>query len=38
MRTLALAFVAACAIASTFDGGREPLLAWNASPSISTPT
>ena len=33
MRTLALAFVAVCAIASTFDGGREPLLVWNASAS-----
>lgn len=33
MRTLALAFVAVCAIASTFAGGREPLLVWNASAS-----
>ncbi|MBM3552684.1 MAG: S26 family signal peptidase [Alphaproteobacteria bacterium] len=33
MRTLALAFVAICAIASTFASGREPLLVWNASAS-----
>jgi conjugative transfer signal peptidase TraF len=33
MRTLALAFVAVCAIASTFARGREPLLVWNASAS-----
>ena len=33
MRTLALAFVAVCAIASTFASGREPLLVWNASAS-----
>jgi conjugative transfer signal peptidase TraF len=33
MRTLALAFVAVCAITSTFDGGRAPLLVWNASAS-----
>lgn len=33
MRTLALAFLAVCAIASTFAGGREPLLVWNASAS-----
>lgn len=33
MKTLALAFVAVCAIASTFASGREPLLVWNASAS-----
>jgi conjugative transfer signal peptidase TraF len=33
MRTLALAFVAVCAIATTFASGREPLLVWNASAS-----
>ncbi|WP_442756073.1 S26 family signal peptidase [Methylocystis sp. JAN1] len=33
MRTLALAFVAVCAITSTFASGREPLLVWNASAS-----
>ncbi len=33
MRTLALAFVAVCAIASTFPRDREPLLVWNASAS-----
>lgn len=33
MRTLALAFLSVCAIASTFASGREPLLVWNASAS-----
>ncbi|QGM97271.1 S26 family signal peptidase [Methylocystis parvus] len=33
MRTLALAFVAVCAIASTFAGNHAPLLVWNASTS-----
>jgi conjugative transfer signal peptidase TraF len=34
MRTLALAFVAVCAIASTFATRPVPLLVWNASASV----